>query len=114
MAGRKGRRSEEPSYRELQAGRLAEEKEREKTLIRVNEFVSVSELAAAMKVPATQIVQFTGYELPFEEMLEAYYQARGWDPVTGRPSPEVIERLDLRDVAQRSGRLAASPIRVLP
>ncbi|HZA97856.1 MAG TPA: translation initiation factor IF-2, partial [Gemmatimonadales bacterium] len=40
-----------------------EEKEREKTLVRVNEFVSVSELAAAMKVPATQIVQFAFKEL---------------------------------------------------
>ena len=63
-AGRKGvRRSDEPSYREVQAGRLAEEKEREKTRIRVNEFISVSELAAAMKVPATQIVQFAFKEL---------------------------------------------------
>jgi translation initiation factor IF-2 len=62
-AGRKGRRPDEPSYREVQAGRLAEEKEREKTLIRVNEFISVSELATAMKVPATQIVQFAFKEL---------------------------------------------------
>jgi translation initiation factor IF-2 len=63
MAGRKGRRPEEPSFRDLQAGRLAEEREREKTLIRVNEFISVSELAGAMKVPATQIVQFAFKEL---------------------------------------------------
>jgi translation initiation factor IF-2 len=62
-AGRKGRRTDEPSFRELQAGRLAEEKEKEKTRIRVNEFISVSELAAAMKVPATQIVQFAFKEL---------------------------------------------------
>ncbi len=61
--GRKGRRTDEPSFRELQAGRLAEEREKEKTLIRVNEFISVSELAAAMKVPATQIVQFAFKEL---------------------------------------------------
>jgi translation initiation factor IF-2 len=61
--GRKGRRADEPSFREVQAGRLAEEREREKTLIRVNEFVSVSELATAMKVPATQIVQFAFKEL---------------------------------------------------
>jgi translation initiation factor IF-2 len=62
--GRKGvRRSDEPSYRELQAGRLAEEREKEKTRIRVNEFISVSELATAMKVPATQIVQFAFKEL---------------------------------------------------
>ncbi len=63
-AGRKGvRRSDEPSFREVQAGRLAEEKAKEKTLIRVNEFISVSELAAGMKVPATQIVQFAFKEL---------------------------------------------------
>ena len=62
-AGRKGRRTDEPSFQAVQAGRLAEEKEREKTLIRVNEFVSVSELAGAMKVPATQIVQFAFKEL---------------------------------------------------
>jgi translation initiation factor IF-2 len=62
-AGRKGRRSDEPSFREVQAGRLAEEKEKEKTRIRVNEFISVSELAGAMKVPATQIVQFAFKEL---------------------------------------------------
>jgi translation initiation factor IF-2 len=62
-AGRKGRRTDEPSFREVQAGRAAEEREREKTLIRVNEFVSVSELAGAMKVPATQIVQFAFKEL---------------------------------------------------
>jgi translation initiation factor IF-2 len=62
-AGRKGRRSDEPSFRDVQAGRLAEEKEKEKTRIRVNEFISVSELAGAMKVPATQIVQFAFKEL---------------------------------------------------
>ena len=62
-AGRKGRRADEPSFRDVQAGRLAEEREREKTLIRVNEFISVSELATAMKVPATQIVQFAFKEL---------------------------------------------------
>jgi len=63
-AGRKGaRRSDEPSYREQVAGRLAEEREKEKTRIRVNEYISVSELAEAMKVPATQIVQFAFKEL---------------------------------------------------
>jgi translation initiation factor IF-2 len=62
-AGRKGRRSDEPSFRDVQAGRAAEEREKEKTRIRVNEFISVSELAGAMKVPATQIVQFAFKEL---------------------------------------------------
>ncbi len=63
MARKGARRPDEPSFRELQAGRLAEEREKEKTRIRVNEFVSVSELAGAMKVPATQIVQFAFKEL---------------------------------------------------
>ncbi len=59
----KGRRSDEPSYRDQLAGRLAEEREKEKTRIRVNEYISVSELAGLMKVPATQIVQFAFKEL---------------------------------------------------
>jgi translation initiation factor IF-2 len=63
-SGRKGvRRPDEPSYQEQLAGRLAEEREKEKTRIRVNEYISVSELAEAMKVPATQIVQFAFKEL---------------------------------------------------
>jgi hypothetical protein len=42
-AGRKGvRRSDEPSYRDVVAGRIAEEREREKTRIRVNKFVSAA------------------------------------------------------------------------
>jgi aldehyde:ferredoxin oxidoreductase len=45
-----------------------------------------------------------GYELPFEAMLEAYYRARGWDPITGRPNADVIARLGLEDVAGESGR----------
>ena len=58
-----GRRADGPSYQELQAGIAAEEAAREKTRIRVNEFVSVSELAGTLKVPATQIVQFAFKEL---------------------------------------------------
>jgi len=61
---RKGRgRPDEPSFREVQAGLQAEEREREKTRIRVNEFISVSELATLMKVPASQIVQLAFKEL---------------------------------------------------
>ena len=67
LAGMKGggrkRRADEPSYRDLLASRSAEEQEREKTRIRVNEFISVSELAEQMKIPATQIVQFAFKEL---------------------------------------------------
>jgi len=59
----RGSRSEEPSYRDIQAGLAAEEREKEKTRIRVNEFISVAELADIMKVPATQIVTFAFKEL---------------------------------------------------
>ena len=61
--GKKARRDTGPSYQQLRAGQMAEEKEREKTLVRVNEFISVSELAGLMKIPATQIVQFAFKEL---------------------------------------------------
>jgi aldehyde:ferredoxin oxidoreductase len=40
-----------------------------------------------------------GYKIPFEEMLAAYYAARGWDPATGRPSKEKLLALGLDDVA---------------
>jgi translation initiation factor IF-2 len=60
---RKKTRSDEPSYRDIIASRAAEEKALEKTRIRVNEFISVSELAEAMKVPANQIVAFAFKEL---------------------------------------------------
>jgi len=68
MKGMKGSRksrtrSDEPSYRDLMAGRAAEERAKEKTQVRVNEFISVSELAELMKVPSSQIVQFAFKEL---------------------------------------------------
>lgn len=62
--GRKGRgRVGETNYRQVMAGLAAEERELEKTRIRVNEFVSVSELAESMKIPATAIVQYAFKEL---------------------------------------------------
>src|SRR5256712_72243 len=57
------RREEGPSFRELQEARRQEEKEREKTLVRVTEFITVSELANILKVPPTQIVTFAFKEL---------------------------------------------------
>jgi len=62
---RKGgpRRRDDETFRETEAARVAEEKEREKTLVRVNEFVSVAELAHSLKVPAAQIVAFCFKEL---------------------------------------------------
>nr|MBA2291487.1 translation initiation factor IF-2 [Gemmatimonadales bacterium] len=60
---RKKTRGDEPSYRDIIASRTAEEKAREKTRIRVNEFISVAELADLMKIPANQIVAFAFKEL---------------------------------------------------
>jgi len=57
------RRDDEPSFRELEAQRAAEEKEKEKTLVHVNEFISVAELAEIVKVPASQVVAFAFKEL---------------------------------------------------
>ncbi len=56
-------RDEGPSFRDIQEERRAAEKEREKTLVRVTEFITVSELANILKVPPTQIVTFAFKEL---------------------------------------------------
>lgn len=55
---KKARRDDEPSYRELEEQRREEEKEIEKTLVRVNEFITVSELSATLQLPPTDIVTF--------------------------------------------------------
>src|SRR5207244_3464617 len=62
---RKGmhRREEGPSLREVMEEKRREEKEREKTLVRVTEFITVSELASILKVPAREIVSFAFKEL---------------------------------------------------
>jgi translation initiation factor IF-2 len=52
-----GRRSDESSREEVEAQRAAAA-EREKKTVRVNEFITVSELAGILKIPATQIVGF--------------------------------------------------------
>jgi len=57
------RREEGVSARELEELRRAEEREREKTTIRVNEFITVSELANTLGVPPTEIVSFCFKEL---------------------------------------------------
>ncbi len=41
-----------------------------------------------------------GYVPPFPEMLEAYYEARGWDKVTGKPSKGKLAELGLNDIAR--------------
>jgi translation initiation factor IF-2 len=62
---RKGakRRDDEPSFREREQQRRDEEREREKTLVRVNEFITVTELAAILNVNRTDIVTFCFKEL---------------------------------------------------
>ena len=63
--GKKGvhRREEGPTFRETQEEQRRAEREREKTLVRVTEFITVSELASTLKVPPTQIVTFAFKEL---------------------------------------------------
>jgi translation initiation factor IF-2 len=62
---RKGvkRRDDEPSFREREEQRRIEERERERTLVRVNEFITVTELAAILNVNRTDIVTFCFKEL---------------------------------------------------
>ena len=106
------RRSEESSYREeLEAQRAAEE-ERERTLVRVNEFITVNELAAILKVPATQIVAFAfknlglmvtvnqrldfdqidliASEFGFQAVREAEYQVASEEAEETKETPEQL------------------------
>jgi translation initiation factor IF-2 len=57
------RRDDEPSARELAEQRKVEELEREKTLVRVTEFITVSELSNTLGVSPTDIVTFCFKEL---------------------------------------------------
>jgi len=41
-----------------------------------------------------------GYVPPFSEMLTAYYEARRWDPITGKPSKEILTSLGLEWIVQ--------------
>jgi aldehyde:ferredoxin oxidoreductase len=41
-----------------------------------------------------------GYIIPFDEMMSAYYAARGWDAESGAPLPEKLLELDLSWVAK--------------
>ncbi len=60
---RSKRREDTATARELEAQRKAEEQERERTTIRVNEFITVSELAETLGVAPTDIVTFCFKEL---------------------------------------------------
>jgi aldehyde:ferredoxin oxidoreductase len=57
------------------------------------------------KLPKAFLVPYqeggsAGYVVPFDEMLRAYYAARGWDPGTGRPKREKLKSLGLGDIAK--------------
>jgi aldehyde:ferredoxin oxidoreductase len=39
-----------------------------------------------------------GYIIPFDEMLDAYYDARGWDKTTGAPLKEKLKALGLENL----------------
>lgn len=39
-----------------------------------------------------------GYRIPIEEMLDAYYQVRGWDRETGIPNKDKLEELNIVDL----------------
>ncbi|HWL40888.1 MAG TPA: translation initiation factor IF-2 [Gemmatimonadaceae bacterium] len=52
------RRAEDGTYREEMAAQRQAEAEREKKTVHVNEFITVSELAQILKIPAVQIVGF--------------------------------------------------------
>jgi aldehyde:ferredoxin oxidoreductase len=41
-----------------------------------------------------------GFVLDFDAMLSAYYEARGWDAETGKPSREKLLELGLFDVKE--------------
>lgn len=41
-----------------------------------------------------------GFVPDIEAMLTAYYEARSWDPLTGKPRPEKLLELGLEDVAE--------------
>jgi translation initiation factor IF-2 len=52
------RRADDASYREEMEAQRVAAVEKEKKTVRVNEFITVSELAGILKIPATQIVGF--------------------------------------------------------
>jgi aldehyde:ferredoxin oxidoreductase len=45
----------------------------------------------------------------FAALLDEYYQLRGWDPGSGRPTREKLHELDLDDVADDLARIERLP-----
>jgi aldehyde:ferredoxin oxidoreductase len=57
------------------------------------------------KLPKAMLEPFpdggsAGFVPDIENMLSAYYEARGWDPQTGKPRREKLTQLDLEDIAK--------------
>ena len=44
-----------------------------------------------------------------DEMLDDYYEARGWDNTTGNPKREKLESLDLKDIADDLEKMGKLP-----
>ena len=118
-ATRKGvhRREEGPSMRDVLEEKRREEKEREKTLVRVNEYITVSELAHILKVPATQLVTFAFKELGQMvtinqrldfDMIELIASAFGFQAV--REQEYVQTQTDAAEVERREDLVARPPV----
>src|SRR6185295_9778606 len=102
------RRAEDGSYREELAAQRQAEVEREKKTVRVNEFITVSELAQILKTPAVQIVglmvtinqrldfdqiELIAGEFGFQAVKEQEYAA---DLNTATPLEDTAEQLESR------------------
>ena len=59
----------------------------------------------AFEYPENLVNPFVGKKMSldraqFPELMDRYYQLRGWDVETGHPKPETLRRLGLEDVAE--------------
>ncbi len=115
--GRKGvhRREEGPTFRDIQEEKRREEREREKTLVHVTEYITVSELANVLKVPPTQLVTFAFKELGQMvtinqrldfDMIELIASAFGFQAVQ---EEEYVHAQAPQEAADQAGELKPRP-----
>jgi translation initiation factor IF-2 len=110
------RRREDEESREAEAALAEQEKEKERTLVRVNEFISVAELAQILKVPPSQIVTFAFKEmgmmvtvnqrLDFDQ-IELICSAFGFQAV--KESEYAAQKDEPQEVAEDPGTLKPRP-----